>query len=578
MKKLKLYENISIILIIFSLLLVFNGVFQYSVDHKQTVLESFFIAFYAAFAYIGGNGLFNEEFPSYMNIAAFFIPIGVTMGIISLFYYRLKRWLYKKIKTGDYYLIIGFEQYGYSFYSNYTNDKKIYILCEDISSHFALKAIENGALVYEKSTEFIEELVPKASSIYLLDDSDMKNIGIAMKINNLKHKDDQKKKLYIHLKSKEFELFYSPVFTQSPEEYEIIPFNIYQKSVMQWFNKHNIEGCINTTVESADTVAILLVGWDESVKEALYHILNSGHFYNEKPIKVVIAVDDVEPIKQEIQFSYPRIFDYMDEANHLNQKLWDVEICDLQLYYSELSFNFTNILISLDTIEKTTHVAYKFLDLHLESLEKYHTRIGIFSNHFVFQKSIGDDVKIETFGNFKELFVEEIINDQELNNSSKGLRALYEKNQKKDNIIDPWEESIFNYWSNAYAFLHGKIKAREFKYFLQEDTETIDKKEVIEKIGKLYKGKILDAYVNVLANIGAESLDDKIEILTQFTKVEHTRWNVYHILNGYIHGIKKEKQYKKHNCLASWDVIKHDYSHTIKYDMENILNSIGYLK
>jgi len=587
MENLKKYEKIAVLLIVGSAVLVFLGLLQYGLSKDQDFFRTLSLAFYGIFAYMGGNGVYDKGVPDYIYISAFAIPVGVTMGVVLLFGYRFKRWIRLVFKPNDYSLIVGFKEYGYAFYKNSKDDENIYIICDDVTSSLALKAIDDQALIYKENSKILRALVKGAKEIYLLDNEDIDNIKTAMKIKNIKDIESNKDKIkmYIHLKNKEFEIFYSPVFSDSYDNYEVISFSIYQRAVMKWFDEHCIKGNIDTTKKDAQSVAVLLVGWDSIIKEALWHILNIAHFYNEKPVKVIIAIDDVEPVQQEVEFLYPKIFGYCSTKNHLGQKFWDIEFVDLQKYYKELGnepFDFTNILISLETIERSTQVAYKFLDLHLESIEKNCTKIGIFSDSFEFKKSINNKVNIETFGNFENLFVEEVMLCEDLHKGSKELRELYKDNKKED---DPWAESLFDYWSNAYAHIHGKLKKREFEKFKSNKDESLDKEEVSDIVGDIFvdtesgklKEVLFEAYLKALSNIKAKTPQEKIDILEQFAKVEHTRWSAYHILNGYVYDDKKDKNHKKHDCLISWDRIKKEKSHTIKYDIENVLNSLGYI-
>lgn len=59
-------------------------------------------------------------------------------------------------------------------------------------------------------------------------------------------------------------------------------------------------------------------------------------------------------------------------------------------------------------------------------------------------------------------------------------------------------------------------------------------------------------------------------LIDNLAELEHKRWNVYHILNGWKYGLKKDPIKKEHNNLCDWKTLNEKYKSAIKYDYKNI--------
>ena len=61
-------------------------------------------------------------------------------------------------------------------------------------------------------------------------------------------------------------------------------------------------------------------------------------------------------------------------------------------------------------------------------------------------------------------------------------------------------------------------------------------------------------------------------IIDNLAQIEHTRWNAYHILNGWERRKIKEKDMikKEHFDLCDWETLKEDDPYVVKYDYKNI--------
>ncbi|MEA2099982.1 MAG: hypothetical protein U9P72_07620 [Campylobacterota bacterium] len=573
-------KNITLFLTLISVIVIFIGLLQIGFEKDLSFEIVLSNAFYGTFSFMGGNGTFNTIYPFYMYIAAFTIPMAIFYAVFTILSVQIKHWFYLFNPPKNHILIIGLGNMGYSLFKNIKNEN-LFMIETEPSQKNRQQVIDSGSLVYEHTEQVLKKLTAKAKEIYLVTDSDISNINIVCEFEQYIDNDT---KIYIHLENKTSEILYSPIFekgiSDSKFKYELNSFNIYQKAIWKWFDTNPIEGVIDTTKKDSKEVSILLVGWDRVIKEALEYILNMGHFYNEKPINIKIAVDEIESLKREINFLYPEIQKYTTNNNSINHQLWKIEVIDLQEYYATINddFNFTNIIISLETIQKSSDVAYRFLNFHYKNLEENHTKIAYWSGDFNLNKSINDKVIVESFGNFDNLVTVENIKSEEINRYSKGIRAMYEKT--KEDAGDPWQNSFFNYWSNIYAHLHKPIKQREFERLESQRIEITDK-GVIEKARAIFKNsdreiedKYLSLYLNCLGKIAGEMIEQKQKNLEQFAKVEHNRWNAYHIINGYTYSPVKNKDYKEHDCIVDWDAIKNTKFDTIKYDYQNFFESI----
>ena len=76
--------------------------------------------------------------------------------------------------------------------------------------------------------------------------------------------------------------------------------------------------------------------------------------------------------------------------------------------------------------------------------------------------------------------------------------------------------------------------------------------------------------VNFYSNIKYKT--NYVEIIHQLAQIEHTRWNAYHILNGWIRRkiTDKDMLKKEHYDLCDWETLKEDDIGVVKYDYKNI--------
>ena len=572
-KKFNFYEKIALILIVFSFIVTFIGIFEFSLNRGFDVFKSFSTAFYSMYAFLGGNGIYYDKVPFITYLGAITFPIGLGLGVILIFKYKFQKWWNKVFNSKIDILVIGLGKYGYNFFKA-NKDKKIFFLTDNIDSNYAKRVINEGVLVYDINE--LSKLAPKAKEIYLLEDEDLKNIEILKKI------DSNTAKIYIHIKNREFEMFFSPIFEKN-NPLNIKTFNIYRNSILDFFDKYKLEGNINI-IQKDKKVKILLVGWSDIIKEALWYVLNIGHFYNEEPIEVVILVDEVDLIEQEIEFLYPRLKEYNVPDNDLEHQYWDVKVIDLQTYYKDYfisnKFNFTNALIGFDDNKRSIKTAIKFMDLHYEDLKD--SLISIYSEEFRFEKR-----RIKSFGILKDVLCIDKIKNEKLDIMGKKLADIYK--QIKDStkqIEDPWLETIFNYHSNIFSSIYNQtINKRTYQKLCKSKEDNIDINKIKEKYENIFTKHNIDnktflveefnCFVKVISKINADTTDEKLKIFEKLIKLEHTRWNAYHILNGFRYDKEKNKSAKKHNCLITWERIKQEKSDTIIYDIENILEGIN---
>ena len=577
-KKLDNYEKVAVYLILFSFLMTFIGIFKYSIEKGFSFFEAFSTAFYAVYAFLGGNGIYYENLPFITYLGAITFPIGISLGLVLIFKYRFQRWWNKFLNNNIDILAVGLGKYGYNFFKA-NKGKKIFFLTDDLDSNYAKRAISEGALVYDINE--LEELSKKAKEIYLLEDEDLKNIEILKKINS-------KAEIYIHLKNREFEMFFSPIF-EKDNVLKVRPFNVFRNSIIDFFKKNNLEGDINIT-QKGKKVKILLIGWSDIIKEALWYVLNIGHFYNDEPIEVVVLVDEVDPVEQEIEFLYPRLNEYKTSNNDLNRQYWDVKIIDLQTYYRDYykknSFNFTNVIVGFEDVERSIKTAIKFMDLHYEELKK--SVIAIYSEELKFERG-----RIKSFGLLRDILSIDKIKNEKLDTMGKRLAEIYLKNKKKkeENKIEyPWLETVFTYYSNIFASIYNQtINKRTYQKLCKCKEDEIDIEKVKEKYENIFTKieekndkkikKFLEeefnAFVKAVSQMNANSTEEKIRIFEKLIELEHIRWNAYHILNGFRYDKEKDKNAKKHNCLITWEKIKKEKEDTIIYDIENVLSGIN---
>jgi len=560
-KKIEWWEKVAFFLLIFSAVILF---YYYGIFNS---IKSFASAFYNVFVFFSGGGDFSKELPWYMYIVAVTVPLGLILTLLVLMWHSFKRWLKLNIFNKTDIIVIGFGNISRKFYET-NKDKNIIVLTENYEDESVKNALDEGAYIYPYSNETFLQFSKKAKEIYILNDDDIENIKMFERLKNVENKS-----VYIHITNREFEAFFSPNFETVEKLKSLKIFNVFRNSVIEWFENNKIEGEVNTVLEN-EQVKILLIGWDNVIKEAFYHILNIGHFYNKVPIKIVILNDEVDMINEELGFMFPYLNKYNQKENDLNEQLWDIEVIDLQEYFEKIKndFNFTNILISYHNIEESMKLAIRFVNLHLEYIEKNKTNIGVYAQDFEFSKH-----KIKTFGNLEKMLKIENIDKYLFEKKVTKLKEQYAKSYKKP-LKDKWLDTIFTYWSNVYAHLHGEIVKREYKKLINSNqTNKININDLKKHpyIGKILKeDKDFENLAKALNDIKGITLEDKIQKFDKFAESEHRRWNAYHILNGFVYAEKTDKNKKEHQCLVNWEKIKENEFNTIKYDYNNIFDAI----
>lgn len=523
----------------------FSGLYEYGVNHDVPFVYILAQSFYGSFQILGGNGSFSEinEFPGYFFLTAFTGPMTVLIAIIWVFSSFFRHLWYRVFTPSNHYLIIGLGHMGSELALNLiseinTEDKKVFVLEKD-PNNTHIESIKNkGAYVYtnflhsEDEELLLKKLGQNAEYIFCFTGSDIENIRLGQLLGKLHEKNNSSvaQKCYIHLENKSFELFYSPLFknvTQSGK-FELHSFNYYQRGIWQWFDQYPLQNGKDTTNNETDNIRILLIGWDNVIKEAFEFVLNMGHFYYEKPIVVTIAVDEVDSVKQEIIFNYPRLFEYNNDTNHLQQALWNVELIDLQYFYTEFKkerFDYDHVLISLGEANNNAIVALNIIQHFFGSIEERNSKIGVWNE----SGSLIENPFVHTISEISNIMKRSEIERSDLEAESKKIQKKYKSESLHKN---EWESSFLSYWSNIYAAFHGKIKRDEFSKYSSSVDKTIFKERL--------------------------------------AKVEHTRWNAYHVLQGFSYQRTTNKARKQHDCLLSFEELKKLKPETIKYDINNV--------
>ena len=174
------------------------------------------------------------------------------------------------------------------------------------------------------------------------------------------------------------------------------------------------------------------------------------------------------------------------------------------------------------------------------------------------------DISSEKFQNIKKDYLDEIRN--------LGLKT---RKDYLDFFNTLKKELINKETTNEFESLNFIKLSNESKKELDEFYDKYKKLEVDQKLIDLEnnKFKLNVCFLFSSIELFLKSNEKQVEtIIDNLAQIEHTRWNAYHILNGWERRKIKEKDMikKEHFDLCDWETLKKDDSGVVKYDYKNI--------
>ena len=554
-----------------------SGFIAFFPSHAS-LFPSFIDAFYNTFVFMMGDGGHNIVDASiFEQIAAVAVPIFVGSAIISIFYKHFKNFLFLT-KANNHTVICGLGNMGFTLAKDILkNHKEIQLLIlENNAKNPYIEEIESmGAVVImgDAMNSYLLKKIKayKASEVILLTGKDIVNIEIASELAQVLKESKSQTKIHIHLDSRDnYDLLSSNIFKdqKSGKEIDIKSFSIYDLVAQTLFMKHPL-GCNVDTLDNG-VVKVAIVGYDKVAEALLYRTLNLGHFYNQKPIEITIFDENIEDKKRTIQKSYPML---EDKENSI---YWKIDYKDETELYLCDSIAYTQIIFCDKDMENSFTDAMRLKRLKSSELIKNNIQIYLFGDIYQdLTKVLKEDGKgaINIFGLLQKICSYDVIINEKFDAMAKETDRRY--NQLHGYEAN-WDKlSAFKKDSNRMQVEHLPIKLKVINNFLSQKKRFNEYEKIKEQAKtKWFKYETKIIWDNLQdAKILAESIP--LDVLDRLARVEHNRWNAFHILNGWKKKdipadsqtkITQDKVLKLHPCLVSWDKLdsvsknhQHDY-------------------
>ena len=383
-----------------------------------------------------------------------------------------------------------------------------------------------------------------------------------------KNDPDNKKNVYIHLKSSMI---------------NIRAFSVYDNAAQTLFMKHPIGENVDTIDNGSVNLAI--VGFDAAGLSVLYRALALGHFFNGKPLNVTIFDNNHEKKRAEFLKLYPISLKASGIIN------WNIDFKDDgRLFNKDGIENFNQIIFCKTNVQASlTDIAriIKNQSAHLENKQFF-----IFIDKHDGIKGIANDIKIDSknkvdiipFGNFSQICSYDVvvneIYDKMAIRADQRYNELHNpgtKYETKWNTLSPFLQD-----SNRMQVEHLPIKLKAINKLLSKNKflEYLEYDEAKEKARNRWFDLMLnDQNVSDINEInlwdktegakieGAKILATYISLddIEKLSKMEKHRWNAFHILNGWTtlpkpegqnYPDRKDNNKKEHALLIGWDELE----------------------
>jgi len=577
---------------------------------------NFIQAFYATFGFFGGNFDFEKIDTPLLTIAALLAPIAVTSAVAFLFLETLhERWFFWREAKGHF-IVVGLGNMGLTLVNDiladqeYPMQKKLVIIEIDKNNPQIEELKSKGVIVLigdASSQSMLKKAkVCEASKVVCLTGNDLPNLEVAIQIAKLEA--PSKPSLYVHLNNRENnELLKAKVF----DGINIKSFSIYDNAAqtlfMQYPLGHNVD-----TINSQIPVKLAIVGFDAVGESLIYRALNLGHFYHEVPIEVTIFDEDYEKKQKEFEKRYPAVKTYQG-------KYWKMTFKDESELYTNGSLPYTQIIFCSKESENTYADAMRLMRHHTKQINDQNIEVYFFSDMYeeiasLIDKENNDAFKhLHAFGALKCMGSYDVIINEKLDTMARKshesytvlhgillvkLKSLKWSIKKKRLTFMDYQfqfkelsKNSTTEWKTLGAFLqdsnrmqveHLQIKLPIITHFLNKH-ETFGTYKTLKENAKVkwfhFGGEMawdkIDGTSSLLEHVSFDVLD-------RLARIEHTRWNAFHILNGWsvlspLGQERKDKQAKLHTCLVDWDKLdsvsahfKYDYK---SYDVETVIRA-----
>ena len=626
-----IYSNLNdTTMLICGILTVFFSFLGHSIENG--FFSGFLKSAYQTLALLLGN--YDFKATNIVSKCSLYIAIVFTLFFycsvfIKLLGKKLRTWFFLKFFAKNHIVICGAGDMGYALAKDILNkhqDKKLLVVDinptnDNVNSICTLGGYAISGNAIDK--DVLNKLnITKAEKIILMTGKDISNLEILDAITKVipeadKNDPDNKKNVYIHLKSKENDKVSLSTKTRKDISNskildaitKVIPkadkndpdnkknvyihlkssminiraFSVYDNAAQTLFMKHPIGENVDTIDNGSVNLAI--VGFDAAGLSVLYRALALGHFFNGKPLNVTIFDNNHEKKRAEFLKLYPISLKASGIIN------WNIDFKDDgRLFNKDGIENFNQIIFCKTNVQASlTDIAriIKNQSAHLENKQFF-----IFIDKHDGIKGIANDIKIDSknkvdiipFGNFSQICSYDVvvneIYDKMAIRADQRYNELHNpgtKYETKWNTLSPFLQD-----SNRMQVEHLPIKLKAINKLLSKNKflEYLEYDEAKEKARNRWFDLMLnDQNVSDINEInlwdktegakieGAKILATYISLddIEKLAKMEKHRWNAFHILNGWTtlpkpegqdYPRRKDDNKKEHALLIGWDELE----------------------
>jgi len=329
---------------------------------------------------------------------------------------------------------------------------------------------------------------------------------------------------------------------------------------------------IQVDTDKAGTISdyiILIIGFGETGQQILLKMLSLSQYETSK-FKAIIIDGNMTNLKGDFQRKYSELinnYDIQFEHANIGSDIFN------QILQDSIA-NINCVAICLQQDQKNLELAFDIKRLTKKcNIQNSSIQIAvkcncksIFGQKIKEEKVNGDNIIF--FGEIEEVFTDEIIINEKLDDLAKEINEYYNVNNPK--YATPWNKlSSFLKDANRHPAMHIKTKLNLVGL-------------EICNIGEVPEGaRVIDTKEKFIKYLGKERLE-------ALARIEHLRWNAFYFASGWnvlpLEEAKepKDKERKLHTCLVSWEELdkvsekfKDDYK---RKDIEQVENIVEYLK
>ncbi len=546
------------------------------------------------------NLIWQLEVGRWFIVLFMFYYVG--KGIMLIVRTKMKLWLLRR-SGGGHVVICGAGEKGKTLgldWLSKTPGLKLFYIEPDETNPNIERLEEAGAVIVkgkaQEKTILEKVCIDKASHIVMTTDFDTTNMEIVSTIMSMEKLNGRKQKLpcYVHLLHNEFyDFFLATQFNVETTPVDVKIFNIYSNAARMIFNDekkvlgYNLFDTVEKIKDPKLTYKVAVLGFGKMGENILVHLLQLGHFYNGEPIDVTVVFDQDRDENKNVLDEFSKQYSILNEQ--YNGHYWKVRFIDDGDFF-ESTMDYKQIIIAYESEFESLSNLMKLIKRFNDVIIDNKVDVALYSNRFQNTAAIINNEKyvvnnkksvfnqVRTFGEINFTCNYNTVINQHLDEMAILNNEHY---NELHGYKDQWQSlSMFTKDSNRYLIEHNRIKKHIIDIFIGAckkagDYEAL--KKGIESKYFNYPGMKInwDAMGVQNTQYGTHLTEEEIVTLG---KVEHKRWNAFHILNGWkelpvpenaTNKIKKDPIRKVHPCITTWDgldIVSKNHQHDYKSD------------